>query len=50
VGVDKSILLVSTVVNESLQNTVYHDGENLLQEVACILDELKLLSAALDVR
>jgi hypothetical protein len=50
VDVDKSILLVSAVVNESLENTIYHDDENLLQEVACMLDELKLLSAALGVR
>jgi hypothetical protein len=50
VDVDKSIHLVSTVVNESLQNTIYHGDENLLQEVACMLDELKLLSAALGVR
>ncbi len=47
---DKSIHLVSTVVNESLQNTIYHGDENLLQEVACMLDELKQLSAALGVR
>ncbi|XP_059444842.1 uncharacterized protein LOC132176600 [Corylus avellana] len=45
VDVDKSILLVST----SLQNTIYLDDESLLQEVSCMLDELKLLSAALGV-
>jgi hypothetical protein len=45
--VDKSIHLVSTVLNESLQNTIYHGDENLLLEVACMLDELKLLSVAL---
>jgi hypothetical protein len=50
VDVDKSIHLVSTVMNESLQNTIYHGDENLLQEVACMLDELKLLSVALGVR
>jgi hypothetical protein len=50
VDVDKSILLVNTVVNESLQNTIYHDDEILLQEIASMLDELKLLSAALGVR
>jgi hypothetical protein len=46
VDVDRSILLVST----GLQNTIYHDDENLLQEVARVLDELKLLSTALGVR
>ena len=46
VDVDKCILLVST----GLQNTIYHDNESLLQEVGCMLDELKLLSAALGVR
>jgi hypothetical protein len=50
VDVDKSILLLNYVVNESRQNTIYHDDENLLQEVACMLDELKQLSAALGVR
>jgi len=50
VDVDKSVLLLNNVVNESRQNTIYHDDENLLQEVACMLDELKLLSAALGVR
>jgi hypothetical protein len=50
VDVDKSILLVNTAVNESLQNTIYHDDEILLQEIASMLDELKLLSAALGVR
>jgi hypothetical protein len=42
VDVDKSILLVNTVVNESLQNTLFL--------FSCMLDELKLLSAALGVR
>jgi hypothetical protein len=46
VDVDKIILLIST----GLQNTIYHDDENLLQEVACMLDELNLLSIALGVR
>ena len=46
VDVDKSILLVST----GLQNTIYHDDENLLQEIACMLGELKQLSTALGVR
>jgi hypothetical protein len=50
VDVDKSIHLASTVMSESLQNTSYHEDENLLHEVASMLDELKLLSAALDVR
>jgi hypothetical protein len=44
--VDKSILLLRT----GLQNAIYHDDENLSQEVAYMLDELKLLSAALGVR
>jgi hypothetical protein len=48
VNVDKSIHLV-TALNESLQNTHFHD-ESLLHEVAGMLDELKLFSAALDVR
>jgi hypothetical protein len=42
VDVDKSILFVNTVVNESLQNTLFL--------FSCMLDELKLLSAALGVR
>ncbi|GLT55393.1 hypothetical protein SLA2020_285200 [Shorea laevis] len=47
VSVDKSIHLV-TVLNESLENTDC-DDESLLHEVTGMLDELKLLSAALDV-
>ena len=47
---EKSIHLVSTVMHESLQNAINNFDENLLEEVDSMVDELKQLSAALDVR
>uniref|UniRef100_A0A2N9IGF5 Uncharacterized protein n=1 Tax=Fagus sylvatica TaxID=28930 RepID=A0A2N9IGF5_FAGSY len=47
VDVEKSIHLVTTVMNEHLENAIVE--ENLLEEVASMLDELKQISAALDV-
>ena len=47
---EKSIQIVSTVKNERLQNTIDNVDENLLEEVDSMVDELKQLSAALDVR
>ncbi|GMY18033.1 tpr and ankyrin repeat-containing protein 1 [Fagus crenata] len=47
VDVEKSIHLVTTVMNEHLENAIVE--ENLLEEVASMLDELKQISAALEV-
>ena len=47
---EKSIRLVATVMNEHLENAIDQADENLLEELASMLDELKQLSAALDVR
>ena len=47
---EKSIHLLTTVMNERLQNTIDPVDENIMAEVASMLDELKQLSAALDVR
>ncbi|KAM4119943.1 hypothetical protein ACJW30_03G097500 [Castanea mollissima] len=49
VNVEKSIHLVSTVMHERLQNAINNVDENLLEEVDSMIDELKQLSAALDV-
>jgi hypothetical protein len=49
VDVEKSIHLLTTVMNERLQNTIDPVDENIMAEVASMLDELKQLSAALDV-
>nr|POE80701.1 tpr and ankyrin repeat-containing protein 1 [Quercus suber] len=49
VNVEKSIHLVSTVMHERLQNAINNVDENLLDEVDCMVDELKQLSAALNV-
>jgi len=49
VNVEKSIHLVSTVMHERLQNAIDNVDENLLEEVDRMVDELKRLSAALDV-
>ena len=46
---EKSIHLLTTVMNERLQNTIDPVDENIMAEVASMLDELKQLSAALDV-
>ncbi len=47
---EKTIHLLTTVMNERLQNTIDPVDENIMAEVASMLDELKQLSAALDVR
>ena len=47
---EKSVHLVSTVMHERLQNAINNVDENLLEEVDSMVDELKQLSAALDVR
>ena len=47
---EESIHLVSTVMHERLQNAINNVDENLLEEVDSMVDELKQLSAALDVR
>nr|XP_023876777.1 uncharacterized protein LOC111989221 [Quercus suber] len=49
VNVEKSIHLVSTVMHECLQIAINNVDENLLEEVDSMVDELKQLSAALDV-
>ncbi|XP_075659796.1 uncharacterized protein LOC142629655 isoform X2 [Castanea sativa] len=49
VNVEKSIHLVSTAMHERLQNAINNVDENLLEEVDSMVDELKQLSAALDV-
>ena len=46
---EKTIHLLTTVMNERLQNTIDPVDENIMAEVASMLDELKQLSAALDV-
>jgi hypothetical protein len=48
--VEKSIHLVTRVMNERLPNVIDGVDENLLEELVSMLDELKQLSAALDVR
>jgi hypothetical protein len=50
VDVEKSIHLLTTVMNERLQNTIDPVDENIMAEVASMLDELKQISAALDAR
>ena len=37
-------------MNEHLENAIDQADENLLEELASMLDELKQISAALDVR
>ncbi|XP_065632688.1 uncharacterized protein LOC111996915 isoform X2 [Quercus suber] len=49
VNVEKSIHLASTVMHEHLQNAIDNVDEKLLEEVDSMVDELKQLSAALDV-
>ncbi|KAB1205205.1 putative helicase MAGATAMA 3 [Morella rubra] len=49
VDVEKSIHLVSTVMTDCRENHIDHNDENLFEEVASMLDELKQLSAALNL-
>ncbi|KAG7980455.1 hypothetical protein I3843_05G183200 [Carya illinoinensis] len=50
VNLGKCIHLLSIIMSECHQMNIYYKHENLLKEVAGMLEELNLLSVALDVR
>ncbi|XP_042981748.1 uncharacterized protein LOC122311306 isoform X1 [Carya illinoinensis] len=50
VNLGECIHILSIIIRECRQMNIYHEDENLLKEVAGMLDELNLLSVSLDAR